>query len=348
MMPLLALVIVAAAVGRWRTSIVMLVLLLLCKETAAAAVLGWGLYVALFTQRRKTGLAIAAASTLYFLLCAKIIIPHFAASGQYDRLDMYGALGGTLSELVPVVFTQPGEVVGRVLRREVFYCVLMLIVPMGLLPVRGWRLALAALPTLVPVLLLQNPEWLSIKFWHYCTVIPFLFLAGVAAMQPADDANSKPGRSAAWLSGVHRPSSRAVNFGTALAALVCAALGHYFYGFSPISKPYEVYAAASQFHQPDPRLETVHRLRADIPAERTILATERLAAHFTDYRRLYTGGRVRPVDFVLIDRSDAWDTSGLPGKASVFASDPDYTLYGEFGSIIVFARRPEAPPVLLD
>ena len=134
----------------------------------------------------------------------------------------------------------------------------------------------------------------------------------------------------------------------AAAALVCAGWGHYFYGFSPISKPYEPIANAAFLHTPDPRMETVRHLRSQIPKDRTVLASERLAAHFTDYKRLYTGGRTHAADFVIVDRGDTWDTSGLAGEVARFADDPNYRLYGEYGSLIVFARVEEAPAVPLD
>ncbi|MGB2984345.1 MAG: DUF2079 domain-containing protein [Phycisphaerae bacterium] len=359
-MPLLAVMIASGVTGRWRTCLVMVALVLLCKETAAAATFGWGLYVTLFTPRRKMGIAIAVGSVVYFILCTKVIIPHFAVAERYERLNLFGELGTTSGDLLSAVFTQPEVFFGRLLRREALYFLLMLIVPMALLPLRGWRIALAALPTLALVLLLQNTDWLSIKFWHQCTVLPFLFFAGIALMQasrglqPArvsDDSSRglQPARMSHDSSrGRSAPSRNAINYGIAAAVLVCAALGHYFYGFSPISKAYEVYATTTWLHEPDPRLETVRRLRTDIPVDCTILTTERLAAHFTDYQRLYTGYRIRPADFVIIDRSDRWDTSGMPHRISQFARDPDYSLYGEFGSIVVFARRPDAPPATLE
>ena len=119
-------------------------------------------------------------------------------------------------------------------------------------------------------------------------------------------------------------------------------------GFSPVSKSYEAYRAASALHRPDPRLDIVRHLRSEIPRDRTVLATERLAPHFVDYKRIYTGGRPRPPDFVIIDRSDRWDSSGLPQRAPQYMDDPYYELRGEFGSIIVFGRSPEAPPVPLE
>lgn len=348
MIPLLAVMIAAGVTGRWRTSLVMVVLVLLCRETAAAATLGWGLYVALFTPRRKTGIGIALGSIAYFILCGKLLIPYFAAAGRYERLDMFGELGNSMGDLLAAGFYRPGLILERLVRREVGYFILVLLVPMALLPLRGWRIAVAALPTLLLVALLQNTDWLSVKFWHHATVLPVLFFAGIAAMYKAAGADGEPNKWVGWLTGNKSASAGTVNRGMAAGLLVCAAMGHYFYGFSPIAKSYGPYSAAAFLHRPDPRLETVRRLRADIPKDRTILATERLAAHFTDYKRLYTGRRIRAANFVLIDRADTWDTSGLPQKAEQFVSDPEYMPYGEFGSIIVFARRPDVPRAPLD
>ena len=86
-MPLVAVMIGAGLAGWWRTCLVMVVIVLLCKETTAAATFGFGLYVALFTPRRKTGSLIALVSVLYAILCITVIIPSFAADGSYQRVS---------------------------------------------------------------------------------------------------------------------------------------------------------------------------------------------------------------------------------------------------------------------
>jgi hypothetical protein len=129
----------------------------------------------------------------------------------------------------------------------------------------------------------------------------------------------------------------------ALALVMCAAWGHYFFGFSPLSKSYEIYARDAFLQKPDPRLEIVNQLRKGIPCNRTVLATERMAAHFIDYKRLYTGRRVRMADFIFLDRSDQWDTSGLPNRAQEFATNGEYEVFAEHGPIIGFARKANAP-----
>ena len=99
-------------------------------------------------------------------------------------------------------------------------------------------------------------------------------------------------------------------------------------------------------------MQTVRQLRSEIPNDRSILATERLAAHFTDYERLYTGRRPpqerrsRHADFVIIDRSDTWDTTDLRQRVPAYTASAKYRLYGEFGSIIVFERVGGVPTVV--
>jgi len=301
-------------------------MLLLVQETTAVAVFGWGLVLAMFTPRRKWGVLLCVASAGYLALCVKVFIPHFGVAGRFERLDLFGTLGKTSLDLMSAPFTQPAEFFGRLCRRESFYFVLLMLITMAALPLRGWRVALAAIPTLVGILLMENSEWLSIKFWHQSAVLPFLFFGGVASLSGKDSLEG-PVRK-------HR-----THRGLALAAFVSAAMGHYFYGFSPLSKPYEVYANDPRMHAPDPRLATVERLRAEIPTSATIHATERLAAHFTDYDKLYTGIASRAADFLIVDRSDDWDRSGLAQQVIPFASENGYELHAEHTSIVVFRRQ---------
>ncbi|MFQ5494769.1 MAG: DUF2079 domain-containing protein [Phycisphaerae bacterium] len=349
--PLIVVMIAATLTHRWKTACAMMLLVMSVRETAAAAVLGWGLYIACFTKRRWLGIAAAVIAVGYALLCVKILIPHFSAQGRFERLDMFGVMGNSLGELIHTAFSNPGLVVGRLLRVKAQLFILTLLVPMALLPLRGWRIALACLPTLLLVALLQGDDWLSIKFWHHASILPFLFVAGLAATaikkrpgegqgQPSPITNTSTDRSVrfeshATATGPARPLALAAT------ALTAAAWGHYLYGFSPLAKAYEPCMAVAYLHQPDPRLAVVRRLRAEIGRDRSVLATERMAAHWTDQARLYTGRRALPADYVIIDRSDQWDTSGLPQRAAEFAADPRYRLYSEYGSIVVFQRRHE-------
>lgn len=325
---------------------------LLVQETTAAAVFGLGLVTALFTPRRRLGATIAAVAFCYFLVCVAVVIPHFAESGRYERSELFGSLGSSFTELAINTVRQPTGVLSRLSRTDAFHFLAMLLVPMALFPIRGWRIALAAAPTLALVLLLENRQWLTIKFWYQSTLLPPLFVGVLASIRPpapfdqgtASAPPPKPTDTPAPTSPA--PARQGSNArGVALAVLYAAAWSHYFFGFSPLAKPFEVYSASTHLSGPDPRLAFVNTVRQQFPRDRTVLATERVAAHFSDYARLYTGKRVRPTDLVILDRGDTWDTTGLPGKTAEFEVDPHYQVHAEFGSLKVFTRRADAPPV---
>ncbi len=338
--PLLCLLLGAVLLQRWKLCWLLVAVLLLSRETHTAVTLGVGAYLALFTVRRRTGIVIMAVSIGYALLCAEVIIPYFAKAGRYERLDMFGELGASVGALAVSAFAKPDVFFGRLIRPQSINFLLLLLATMFFLPLRGWRLALAALPSLLVHLLLEGTDWISIKFWHHAMVLPILFFAALSLLKR--ESQAVPDESPfAPTTGI----SSQRNLGVALALVVCAGWGHYFFGFSPLSKSYDVYARDAFLQNPDPRLDVVRRLRKEIPPDRTILATERLAAHFIEYKRLYTGRRPRLADFIILDRSDQWDTSGLPKRAQEFALNGDYAVFSEQGPIIVFARKLNAPPL---
>ncbi len=342
--PVLCFLLGAALLRHWKVCWILVAVLLLSRETNTAVTLGFGAYLAFFSQRRKAGIVIAAVSVGYALLSALVIIPYFASTGSYERLSLFGELGGSFGDLALSIFTKPELFFGRLLRAPSLELLLLLLSTMCLMPLRGWKLALAALPAVLIHFLMEDPDWLSIKFWHHAMVVPFLFFAALGTM-----AKTEPSPPNSNAGGTMSPKFRNDrNVGLALALLISAAWGHFFFGFSPLSKSYELYARDTFLQNPDPRLAFVDRLRREIPRDRTILATERIAAHFTDYKRLYTGRRIRPADFVIIDRSDGWDTSRLPDRWTEFQSDPHYNLYTEFNTIIVYECLQEAPQATED
>lgn len=318
----------AALLGRWKTFFVLLVILLLCRETTAAMTLGVGLYLVIARGIRARGVATAVVSAVYGVVCVSWIIPYFSVSGEYERLQVFGALGSSFSEVFLSAITHPTAFWGRLVRYESIMFVCTLLATLAFLPARIWRMSLATLPALVLVLLLDNAEWLSIKFWYQVLVLPIWFVAAMTCGLPdqpeSEDRGGRGERAQPWRFG--------------LAVLLCCCWGHYLFGFSPIAKSYDLYAADARLHRTDPAFDAVETWRREIPRTATILATERLAAHFTDYRRIYTGGRPMPADYVIINPRDAWDASGLPQRMEAYRTDPSYRVYAERGGIVVFER----------
>lgn len=375
-LPLMVWWIGAGLLDRWKTFFVLFVVLLLCRETTAATTLGVGLYLLVTKEHRIAGAVTVVVSVVYAIVCFSWIIPHFAVSGEYERMQMFGVLGSNFTDVFLSAITQPTVFWGRFVRYESILFVCTLMATLLFLPVRAWRLSLAALPALVLVLLLDNGQWLSIKFWYQVSVLPVWFVAAMVwcarkdraycskggsefrsnrCIEGKDDsvipANStlKP-NAAGYLKtddGIGRcVGKHGLRYGWAV--LLCCGWGHYLLGFSPIAKSYDLYAADLRLQQTDPAFRTVEAWRNKIPKSATILATERLAAHFTDYRRIYTGGRPMPADFVLIDPRDAWDTSGLPEQVETYRNDPSYRLFAEANGLVAFERLPDARVVPKD
>lgn len=332
--PLVMLMIHFQATGRVLASLVMAVLVLFVQETTSAAILGWGLALMLCKGRRFLGMTLAVLAGIYFMICVMWVIPYFSGGKGFQRFDLFGPLGSTTADLIQAPVARPAEFLGRFARAEVFHYLAMLLIPLAGLPLRGWRLAIAAAPTLLLILLVDNAEFLSIKFWHIAAALPFLFVTGMNVEFPRRTGcfREAPGDE-------EREGRRRRVQGGCAAALLAALVSHYFFAFSPISQPFASYARSPVLQQPDPRLAVVQSLRDSIPRHRTIQATERLAAHFWDYRRVFTGARPRNADVVMIDRADSWDRSGLRETVEYWSDHADYVPAGERGTILVFLRR---------
>jgi hypothetical protein len=258
--PFIAFAACFAMAGRWRASHACLALGVLCEETVCGVAVGWGVYLALFHRdRRVTGVLIAAISAGYLLLATLWIIPHFAAGAMYTRLDLFGEVSATA--VVERLF-------GRA--RSGLY---LLAVATALLPglIRGGRLLVAIVPTLALVLLIENPDYLNIKYWHQSSILPLLFMAGAAGALGLSTRGPVERAPGARLAG-------------ALGLFTTVLLMHQFLGVTPLARSYRVHLANASLRVDDPRMAAVEYVRSRYARERTrITATEMMAAHFCDY-----------------------------------------------------------------
>jgi len=286
--PWLALSFTLAHRERWTGSWVALVIAMACEETVCGVALGWGVYLLLDKDRRRQGLALMIVSMAYLLFATLVVIPWFAESGRYTRVDLIG------NEPWPQVLARFGR------PRESLY---LLALAAPLLPslLRAPRVLLAAVPTLLLVLLLRWEDYLSVKFWHQSSILPVLFLAATLGA-----------------TGVKRVGQRGL--GPPLALLVGVFLFHYLMADSPLGKARYERLARTVPGRTNELRAAVDFVRGHYPASgATVLATQRLAAHFTDYRMVFPAQNAaaddprRTPDVCVIDRRDLWDEVGHNG-----------------------------------
>ncbi len=311
--------------NRWRASHWCMAAAMLCEETVCGVALGWGVYLILWGGRRRAGMWIVVVSIAYLLFCTAVIIPTFEGSGEYTRLMLFGDLG-------------PLSIVDRLTRPRVPLYLLALAAPMLVALVRSWRILIVALPTLSLILIMHQADYLNIKYWHHSSLLPVLFTAATMGVTLVRGAN-----------GNGSGKREGTPLGGPIGLLVCILLFHFWMGSSPFAQSQQLYAADRFLQRPDPRLAVVDFVRATFPPEQTtVIATERMAAHFTDYRMVHAAPRARLADttgsphVLIIDRSDRWDKIGMEhstGQTLAQAAAAGFILVYKHGPVLMLANE---------
>ena len=272
-----------------------------------------------------------AAAVAYLLLCVLVIIPGFAGAGHYTRWGLFGQV--TARALVE-----------RWFRPRVGFYLIALAAPLLPALVHGRRVLLAAVPTLLLVAALQNADYLNIKYWHQSSMLPVLFLAATLGVTAVPQQVRRNG------------STPGLNLGPLLGLLMGVLCFQQWMGVSPWARSYALVAGQRSAAGADPRQAAVDWVRTRFaPAQTTVLATERLAAHFFDYRHVEPLGddlavRLASAPQVLvIDRSDRWDRLVASERIEAFlaaARQAGYSPAYEAGAVAILsspAVQPASP-----
>lgn len=320
--PFLAFCFVQGMRGRWGLSHLCLAGAMLCEETVCGVALGWGAYLALWGGRRRDGVIIMTAAVAYLVLCTTVVIPSFTATGAYTRLGLFGEMSAATAW-------------ERLTRPRVGWYLAALLVPLMPPVWTQWRLLAAAAPTLLLVCLMQQNDYLNIKYWHQSSVLPLLFTGAVmGATVPRHTTEAK--------------ARRALSLGSLLGLLMTVFLFHHWMGSSPMAQADRLYQADPKLSLPDSRLDVVYWVRQRFAPETVeVLATERMAAHFMDYRMVYpaaTAGlgvtEARPT-VLIVDRGDAWDKILVEGYLEQFLGEAEaagFRPIHEAGDVVVMER----------
>jgi len=174
--------IIAAALafdaGRYAWCAAALGLTLACREDAAVAVVGFGIWLAVARGRWRLGALLAVASVLLLMVDLKYVLPFFRGE-PYPHLHRYAYLGSSLGEMLLSIAVRPWRWIGVVLTGgRLVYLVLML-APLGFLSLLAPRVLLAAAPGLAMNLLSVDPVLFNFRSQYQSFVLPFLMLAAI-------------------------------------------------------------------------------------------------------------------------------------------------------------------------
>lgn len=277
---------------RWGVAIAFMLLACLAREEISLTVAAWGLYVAVTERRRLMGLGVAAVAAAYFCCVVFVIIPHFRG-GPYPWIgahyDVQATIGG--------VWTTIGA-------DTAFLATLLL--PMAVLAARPTLLLLVAVPALVETILTTNPELHNLSVHYYTPIVPVLFMAAIRAWErmaarphaEAQTTRIAPGARSAL------DSARRLRAGWCLLASAC--LGQVYLGLGPQTNNMVRPMSSPELAQ---SIDGVRSLRSTLPQDLSVTASYRLAAHFTDFDRLWTVDNEQIGELVVLDDRDNWDGS---------------------------------------
>ncbi|HLG68844.1 MAG TPA: DUF2079 domain-containing protein [Chloroflexota bacterium] len=238
---------------RWRPFAICLLLALCVREEIAFVAMALGLYALLVQKQRVAGWATLAGGFVWAVVSLGVIIPAFNHGQGLYWATAYGYLGGdTPLEIAWNALTHPWLVVQHVVSAPRLEWLLRLLVPLGFLPLIGWRVSWLALPTLA--YLLMGNGYYDPNSWYPDPMLPFLYfgaIEGIAALRRF----VPPTIPASYLAGV-------------------AAVSFYLHGAGPGTRgsglaTYEVtaHARASQ------------AMLATIPPQARVAATPQIIAH---------------------------------------------------------------------
>jgi len=272
--------------GRNGWALAAIVWAVLIKEEAAVYLGMFGLYLVLFQRQRRLGWALAVGGFAYFWLLTTLVIPAFDGHG-YRELAYFAGLGTRHEDILFSPLTRPRQFWGRLFEWPSFYLLGCLLVPLLLLPLRKPSvLVIASIPFLF-ICEWNNPNVKSICFWYQTGLLPILFWALIEALRGAATSETVAAR-------------RATMLGVVAAGMTLSIFcGNTFWSKDGVTT------------QLAPgRLAVVQRIGARIDPEKTLVATERVAAHFVTQRYLYIEPTLPPrADYVLMDFRDGWRTA---------------------------------------
>jgi hypothetical protein len=158
------------------------VLLMSCKENASLVVVFFGLWMSLRRESRWAGAFMAALGLFGFLLATRVLMPLHGASAA-GSMHEFEYLGDGLLEILVSPVARPESFWGRMLSLESLRYLVMLLLPLGFLPLlRPATLAIAT-PILAQNLLSGNQACRTGDFHYDALLVPFLFVSAIFALE---------------------------------------------------------------------------------------------------------------------------------------------------------------------
>jgi uncharacterized membrane protein len=276
-----------------------------CREDAAVAVVGFGVWLALARGRWLAGGGVAVAAVALLAFELQVLMPYFRGDGVgYHHLYRYTHLGDSLGEILITLVARPWRWLGLVVTGPKLVYALAMLAPLGFLPLLAPRTLAAAVPGLAMNLLSNDPILINHRAQYQAFVLPFLVLAavdGYLALRARAEGRRWPG--------------------LALGAAACFAVILTSRTFNDLSV---------RFWRLGEEQRAAHALMARIPPDTGVSANERLVPHLVMRKDVFVYPRGLGISSHVIERVEVLARRPAPGYVEV----------GRGGSFVLLERAP--------
>lgn len=255
-------------IRRFAPYFLMLVLLLMCKESMGLTVMAIGVYAYIVAGRRAGGLT--AALGMAGLLIAMTTIRTLNHGAQSQYLSFYAQYGDSLPSIAVYMLTHPLRILSELASPENTQYLSGLLLPVLFLPLAAPEYLLPALPALLANMLSTRPGMHSLTYQYNAVIVPFVFLATLEGVRQVRLILPARGRRGDW--------SRAI-----LAAVPVVGIAWSVAGGPLGPNPPRFHAATLSTEQGN---AAIAALRA-IPSDASVCAQTAIGAHLTHRTRLY-------------------------------------------------------------
>ncbi len=263
---------------RDRLFFVLLGLCLLVKEEIALVGVAFALHILLVQKRYRFGFAVLLVSMAWGYLTMRLVMPAIAGDAYFPT-GRYEYLGGDFGQMALSLLRHPLMVLQHLLISEKLVFLLLLLVPVGFLPLLGGETFIFAVPTLGYLLLSDYEPQYSIHYHYTAPLIPLLFIASVSGAN----------RLIRW-------RGPQVTVAVSVLILVASLTGYFLYSPGPLARHFNEDGQYDLWLH----LDSGYNALAAIPDNTPVMTIEEFAPHLAARESIYIENENNlPVEYIL-------------------------------------------------
>lgn len=281
----------------------------------------FGVYLFFFEKKKIWGIAIASISAVLFYILFFKAIP-LAKGGQHFALSFYSDFGGSSTEVIKTLITNPLKVLATITKQKQVTFLLQLFSPLGFLSLFSPILLLFPSADWAIDLLSSGTTYHEIYYQYTAPLTPFIFIAGMYG-------------SYFLLNRIPKITKYHVTIYLVVTGLIAA----YFYGPLPGARG----ATVMMFSSQQPNKEFIDNFLESIPKRFSVASTNNIGSHLSRRQNIYTiPVGIDKADIILFLLNDPFAQPSPKAQQEMetkMKQDKNYIEIMHLGDFIVFEKR---------